>query len=181
MSDKDPDESVDPEEPADPDEPDGPDGPDGPIDPDEVLEEPPRLPAFVQDLMDHGLLSDALLVAEVSATGGPTYELDEMDVATVENLVGHLDGAGLQWAIDRAGQLVVHRNDERRADAVFEELFGPEDEPPHREAETEVVRSEVESMAARVADPISSSGRSTALFGAAIVVVVIVMVLLLVL
>ena len=97
----------------------------------------------------------------------------------VENLVGHLDGNGLQWAIDRAGRLVVHRNDERRADAVFEELFGSDDEGGAA-SDMGAVRSEVESLAAKVTDPISSSGGPRALYalGAVIVVLVLVLVLL---
>ena len=150
-----------------------------PIDPDEVIDEPPEIPLFVQELMKRGLVSDDLILAEVSATGGPTYDLDEMDIAMVENLVGHLDGNGLQWAIDRAGRLVVHRNDERRADAVFEELFGPDDEGGAA-SDMGAVRSEVESLAAKVTDPISSSGGPRALYalGAVIVVLVLALVLL---
>ena len=150
-----------------------------PIDPDEVIDEPPEIPLFVQELMKRGLVSDDLIVAEVSATGGPTYDLDEMDVAMVENLVGHLEGNGLQWAIDRAGRLVVHRNDERRADSVFEELFGPEDDGGGAAQDMGAVRSEVESLAAKVADPISSSGGPRALYALGAVVVVLVLVLVL--
>lgn len=118
-------------------------------DEEEVEPDDPPLPEFVQALIAADLISDDLDVAEISATSGPTYDLDELDVETVDSLCAHLDGAGAQWAIDRAGSLVVHRNDERRADAVFVELFGPDDEladsPEARE-----VRGEVETLAARV-------------------------------
>ena len=116
------------------------------------------MPAFVTALMGKGLISDDLLVAEISATGGPTYALEDMSLADIEALCDHLDGAGVQWVIDRAGQLVVHRNDERRTDSVFEEVFGPDDDP--ETADNVAVRTEVEDMAARMAMTVSEEPRS---------------------
>lgn len=87
-----------------------------------------EVPEQVLRLEAAGLLSDDLTVAEVAATDGPTYALDDLDPAVVANLVGRLQSAGIQWAIDGAGSLIVHVNDERRADEVFDEVFGPDGE-----------------------------------------------------
>lgn len=100
----------------------------GPAEPDESLEDDAgdRVPERVLHLDAAGLLSDDLTVAEVAATGGPTYDLDDLDLATVSQLTARLDSAGIQWAIDGAGSLIVHVNDERRADEVVDEVFGPD-------------------------------------------------------
>lgn len=132
------------------------------------------IPEFVQALMAAGLISDELKVGEVTATDGPTYDLDELSVTVVGSLCDQLDAASVQWVIDRAGRLLVHRNDERRADSVVEDVFGPTD-TVEREAEFDEVRSEVEAMAERLgAQSITSSGRSSLLLAVVVVVVVVV-------
>ncbi|MDG2113167.1 MAG: hypothetical protein P8N02_11195 [Actinomycetota bacterium] len=123
-----------------------------PVETDQQLEAP-EVPEFVQALMDAGLISDDLHAAEIAATAGPTYELDELDMVTIDHLCACLDSAGAQWVIDRAGTLVVHRNDERRADAVFVELFGPEEEVEDDSPDTRQLRGEVEALAAQVVAP----------------------------
>ena len=74
------------------------------LDPDEVVLEDAPLPEFVERLMGAGLVSDDLTVAEVTATLGPVYDLDELATSQVEDIVDRLEGVGVQWAIDRAAE-----------------------------------------------------------------------------
>lgn len=143
-------------------------------------EGPPEPPLFVQALMGAGLVSDDLLVAEVAATGGPQYDLSELPTEAVVSLCDRLDGAGVQWAIDRAGQLVVHVNDERRADAAVEDVFGPDDHDGPIDDETEHLRRELEAQARQLAhSPVSEGGRGRWLGALAVLAVVVVLLLVL--
>jgi hypothetical protein len=66
-----------------------------------------------------------LQVEELAATGGPVYDLDAHDAEALALLVDALDRARVRYALAADGTLVVHRNDERLADAVIDETFGP--------------------------------------------------------
>jgi hypothetical protein len=137
-------------DPDDPDEPEAEDGSDAADESDEEGEVgEAEVPAFVLSLMAAGLISADLTVAELAATGGPDYELDELSVEVVISLCDQLDAAGVHWGIDRTGSLIVHRNHERRADAVLETVFGPDDLPDD-DPESVELREELEAMAGRL-------------------------------
>ena len=55
------------------------------------------------------------------------YELDDLTIEQIAELTNRLDSRGIRWAIDGNPQLLVHRNHERKADEVFDLIFGPED------------------------------------------------------
>jgi len=67
-----------------------------------------------------------LRLEELAATGGPVYDLDGCDDETLEVLVDRLERARVRFAVAPDGALVVHRNDENQADAVLDEVFGPQ-------------------------------------------------------
>ncbi len=76
-----------------------------------------------------GVEVDDLAVAELGATGGPVYDLSELgDVNEVGQLLDVLDSMNVRWAMDRAGQLVVHYNDETRVDEMMDRVFGEDDD-----------------------------------------------------
>jgi hypothetical protein len=70
--------------------------------------------------------ADRLLLAELRATGGPTYDLDDYTDDERARLRTALGSGEIRHAFDRDSQLVVHRNDEERVDALLDDLFGPE-------------------------------------------------------
>lgn len=76
-----------------------------------------------------GVDVDDLAVAELGATGGPVYDLSELgDVSEIDQILGVLDSMKVRWAMDRAGQLLVHVNDEARVDEMMDRVFGEEDD-----------------------------------------------------
>ena len=82
---------------------------------------------FQQGLINAGLIAKDVDLFEVVATDGPSYELNEMSIESVVDLCEYLQKENIRWVIDHAGQMFVHRNDERRADEAFDAVFGPED------------------------------------------------------
>ena len=77
-------------------------------------------------LMAAGLVSEEIDIFDIAATDGPAYELDDLSIDQIVELTGQLDVRGIRWAIDGNPQLLVHRNYERKADEVFDLIFGPE-------------------------------------------------------
>ena len=80
-----------------------------------------------QALMAVGLVSEEIDIFDIAATDGPAYELDDLTVDQIVELTSQLDARGIRWAIDGNPQLLVHRNHERKADEVFDLIFGPEE------------------------------------------------------
>ena len=77
-------------------------------------------------LMAAGLVSEEIDIFDIAATDGPAYELDDLSIDQIVELAGQLDARGIRWAIDGNPQLLIHRNYERKADEVFDLIFGPE-------------------------------------------------------
>ena len=77
-------------------------------------------------LMAAGLVSEEIDIFDIAATDGPAYELDDLSIDQIVELPGQLDVRGIRWAIDGNPQLLIHRNYERKADEVFDLIFGPE-------------------------------------------------------
>ena len=72
-----------------------------------------------------GIDGDDLSIAEVAATGGPVYDLDDFDdLEDVRGLLRAFDSSGVRWALDRQGNLLVHYNDEAKADSIIDTMFG---------------------------------------------------------
>jgi len=71
-----------------------------------------------------------LHLEELAATGGPVYDLEGCDEDTLAVLVDRLERARVRFAVAPDGGLVVHRNDEHHADAVLDEVFGPDPTGP---------------------------------------------------
>ena len=83
--------------------------------------------ADVRSMIETGLDRDRW--AELGATGGPVYDLSELgDVNEIGQLLDVLDSMNVRWGMDRAGQLVVHYNDEARVDEMMDRVFGSEDD-----------------------------------------------------
>jgi len=82
---------------------------------------------FQQDLINARLIAKDVDLFEIVATDGPSYELNEMSIESVVDLCEYLQKENIRWVIDHAGQMFVHRNDERRADEAFDAVFGPDD------------------------------------------------------
>ena len=77
-------------------------------------------------LMAAGLVSEEIDIFDIAATDGPAYELDDLSIDQIVELTGPRAARGIRWAIDGNPQLLVHRNYERKADEVFDLIFGPE-------------------------------------------------------
>ncbi|MDP6862767.1 MAG: hypothetical protein QGH80_03685 [Acidimicrobiales bacterium] len=104
------------------------------MDDDEILEgellegdDEETLSDQAQALMAVGLVSEEIDIFDIAATDGPAYELDDLTVDQIVELTSQLDARGIRWAIDGNPQLLVHRNHERKADEVFDLIFGPEE------------------------------------------------------
>ena len=101
------------------------------MDDDEILEgelvDDDQLSAQAELLSGAGLLSEEIDIFDIAATDGPAYELDDLTIEQIAELTNRLDSSGIRWAIDGNPQLLVHRNHERKADEVFDLIFGPED------------------------------------------------------
>lgn len=104
------------------------------MDEDEILEgelvegnDEETLSDQAQALMAVGLVSEEIDIFDIAATDGPAYELDDLTVDQIVELTNQLDARGIRWAIDGNPQLLVHRNHERKADEVFDLIFGPEE------------------------------------------------------
>ena len=104
------------------------------MDDDEILEgellegdDEETLSDQAQALMAAGLVSEEIDIFDITATDGPAYELDDLTVDQIVELTSQLDARGIRWAIDGNPQLLVHRNHERKADEVFDLIFGPEE------------------------------------------------------
>ena len=104
------------------------------MDDDEILEgellegdDEETLSDQAQALMAAGLVSEEIDIFDIAATDGPAYELDDLTVDQIVELTSQLDARGIRWAIDGNPQLLVHRNHERKADEVFDLIFGPEE------------------------------------------------------
>ena len=82
---------------------------------------------FQQDLINAGLIAKDVDLFEIVTTDGPSYELNAMSIESVVDLCEYLQKENIRWVIVHAGQMFVHRNDERRADEAFDAVFGPED------------------------------------------------------
>ena len=102
------------------------------MDDDEILEgeivDDDQLSAQAELLSGAGLLSEEIDIFDIAATEGPAYELDGLSVDQIEEITKQLDNRSVRWAIDGNPQLLVHRNHERKADEVFDLIFGPEEE-----------------------------------------------------
>ncbi|MCP3935452.1 MAG: hypothetical protein GY708_08785 [Actinomycetia bacterium] len=67
---------------------------------------------------------DDLLIAEITATGGPVYELDDFeDMEEVRALLRLFDASEVRWVLDREARLVVHYNDESKVDALIDRIY----------------------------------------------------------
>ena len=101
------------------------------MDDDEILEgeivEDDQLSAQAELLSGAGLLSEEIDIFDIAATEGPAYELDGLSIDQIEEITKQLDNRSVHWAIDGNPQLLVHRNHERKADEVFDLIFGPEE------------------------------------------------------
>ncbi|MDG2022977.1 MAG: hypothetical protein P8J75_00765 [Actinomycetota bacterium] len=95
----------------------------------ELVEDDPEdaMSPLVKALVSAGLLSEEIDIFDIAATEGPAYEIEELSVDQISETVFQLDTRGVRWAIDGNPQLLVHRNDERKADEVFDLIFGPEE------------------------------------------------------
>ena len=88
---------------------------------------PPPTSPLIEQL---GVTIDELRIAELAATGGPVYDLNEFEsVADIDSFLDVLDSRNVRWALDRSAQLVVHVNDETKVDIAIEQAFGPDDGP----------------------------------------------------
>ena len=81
----------------------------------------------VEALASAGLISEEIDIFDIAATEGPAYELEELTVDQVSEIAHQLEMRSVRWVIDGNPQLLVHRNDERKADEVFDLIFGPEE------------------------------------------------------
>ena len=101
------------------------------MDDDEFLEgeivDDDHLSAQAELLSGAGLLSEEIDIFDIAATEGPAYELDGLSIDQIEEITKQLDNRSVRWAIDGNPQLLVHRNHERKADEVFDLIFGPEE------------------------------------------------------
>ena len=101
------------------------------MDDDEILEgeivDDDQLSAQAELLSGAGLLSEEIDIFDIAATEGPAYELDGLSIDQIEEITKQLDKRSVRWAIDGNPQLLVHRNHERKADEVFDLIFGPEE------------------------------------------------------
>ncbi len=104
------------------------------MDNDEILEgeliegdDEETLSEQAKGLMAVGLVSEEIDIFDIAATEGPAYELEELTIDQITELTNQLDARGVRWAIDGNPQLLVHRNHERKADEVFDLIFGPEE------------------------------------------------------
>lgn len=101
------------------------------MDDDEILEgeivDDDQLSAQAELLSGAGLLSEEIDIFDIAATEGPAYELEGLSVDQIEEITKQLDNRSVRWAIDGNPQLLVHRNHERKADEVFDLIFGPEE------------------------------------------------------
>ena len=101
------------------------------MDDDEILEgeivDDDQLSAQAELLSGAGLLSEEIDIFDIAATEGPAYELDGLSIDQIEEITKQLDNRSVRWAIDGKPQLLVHRNHERKADEVFDLIFGPEE------------------------------------------------------
>ena len=101
------------------------------MDDDEILEgeivDDDQLSAQAELLSGAGLLSEEIDIFDIAATEGPAYELDGLGIDQIEEITKQLDNRSVRWAIDGNPQLLVHRNHERKADEVFDLIFGPEE------------------------------------------------------
>ena len=86
-----------------------------------------QLSAQADLLSGAGLLSEEIDIFDIAATEGPAYELDGLSIDQIEEITKQLDNRSVRWAIDGNPQLLVHRNHERKADEVFDLIFGPEE------------------------------------------------------
>ena len=95
----------------------------------ELVEDNPEdaMSPLVEALASAGLISEEIDIFDIAATEGPAYEIEELSVDQISETVFQLDTRGVRWAIDGNPQLLVHRNDERKADEVFDLIFGPEE------------------------------------------------------
>ena len=103
------------------------------MDDDEILEgelvegdDEETLSEQAKALIAVGLVSEEIDIFDIAATNGPAYELDDLSIDQIAELTGQLDARGIRWAIDGNPQLLIHRNHERKADEVFDLIFGPE-------------------------------------------------------
>ena len=101
------------------------------MDDDEILEgelvDDDQLSAQAELLSGAGLLSEEIDIFDIAATEGPAYELDGLSIDQIEEITKQLDNRSVRCAIDGNPQLLVHRNHERKADEVFDLIFGPEE------------------------------------------------------
>ena len=82
----------------------------------------------VDRIAELGYEVDDLAIAEIVATGGPVYGLDEFgdDDEEVRDFLRILEIERVRFVLDRAANLVVHHNDEVKVDVIINRVFGEE-------------------------------------------------------
>jgi hypothetical protein len=92
----------------------------------------------VDRLTELGFEVDDLVIAELAATGGPVYGLDEFgdDDDEIRDFLRILEIERVRFALDRAANLVVHHNDEVKVDSIIDRLFASDDETESTAAAT---------------------------------------------
>ena len=95
----------------------------------ELVEDEPEeaLSPQVEALLAAELISEEIDIFDIAATEGPAYEIEGLSVDQISETAHQLDMRGVRWVIDGNPQRLVHRNDERKADEVFDFIFGPEE------------------------------------------------------
>ena len=78
------------------------------------------------------MISDEIDIFDIAATDGPAYELDDLTIEQIVELTNRLDSRELDGRLTGNPQLLVHRNHERKADEVFDLIFGPKTDHYHQ-------------------------------------------------
>lgn len=82
-------------------------------------------PGQVERVRNLGYEIDDLAIAELSATGGPQYALDELgDDEDIQTFLDALGAERVRFALDRAANVIVHYNDEAKVDQLIDDLCG---------------------------------------------------------
>ena len=85
-------------------------------------------PGQLERVRNLGYEIDDLAIAELSATGGPQYALDELgDDEDIQIFLDALEAERVRFALDRAANIVVHYNDEAKVDQLIDHLFDDTD------------------------------------------------------
>jgi len=85
-------------------------------------------PGQVERVRSLGYEIDDLAIAELSATGGPQYGLDELgDEYDIETFLEALEAERIRFALDRSANVIVHYNDEAKVDQLIDRLCDDSD------------------------------------------------------